>query len=591
MSIRQFASASPGELEFKYPGDRVIHLAVPNDFEIVKTGMVIKGTNLDEDVYSKAFGTTASAKYTGSEGYEEIDPLENIPGNVTSIIIDFHTLRTITKLELREIAFDFTGGNLFCIIQLGIGGNWFLPMPVNLLVIQAPASPGVSADSSEAIPAMTAEKLMLTFARVKRTDGSGDVQLNANTGNLYFLWDVTIKEDAATSLVGLSIHCRDFFSDFSIRLGENPPLFHQQDVFFVPGKKHTLPDFSEQINRYTKNMAALVPFTFHTERSGVLEIENLDLDYLRHYRSPPETLTFEPDPQRSGTIERDLEVNIEDVLRIEFISMKLEGEFSAQRILKDIQPFISPEANSTLGFQIVADKKAAQKIKLSDTFKIKGIDLPVKFIDKEVTYTVEIRNDANNRPGEKILVSKKMKVEIQAADENTPSLAKDFPWTPVDFQEEIELTKGTYWLVLEGIAGELVWQIAGQTGAGLTNFLYAYKGENSKWTSLAHSYEKEVCAVYRLRHIPLQFDNPPVLQIKLNNENVWKLARDFESIDILVEEEVNISMNDVPGDSPYVSLAFEAQSVGTLKISDLLVKYGEVPVKRIQINGFVETQG
>ena len=46
----------------------------------------MKGDNFDGDVFSKAFGTTASAKTTGSDGYEEIDPDEAIPADVTSII-------------------------------------------------------------------------------------------------------------------------------------------------------------------------------------------------------------------------------------------------------------------------------------------------------------------------------------------------------------------------------------------------------------------------------------------------------------------------------------------------------------------------
>jgi hypothetical protein len=44
-------------------------------------------------------------------------------------------------------------------------------------------------------------------------------------------------------------------------------------------------------------------------------------------------------------------------------------------------------------------------------------------------------------------------------------------------------------------------------------------------------------------------------------------------------------------DSRIFCQTFESQSVGTLKISNLLVKYREVPEKRVQINGFVEAQG
>jgi hypothetical protein len=618
----------PMTLSFGCTADRVIHLAVPKDFEIAKTHMVIKGENFEGDVFSKAFGTTASAKTTGSKGYEEIDPDGDIPADVTSIIIDFHTQHTITGLSLQE--YTPAEDDLFCIVRIGKGGSWYLPTPKNLLELGYDSSSLTSIPISAGLPEITAEKMLLTFAKLKLSNGSGYVPHGTTSGNLNELRDIIIEEKSLAP-AGLSIFTSDFLTNFSIRAGDASPFFQPENEFFTDDAGYTLPDFSGQINQYMEDteplsfedvevLAAhpqfdylqnlpfyLVPLMLHTERSGVLEITQLDLEYVRHHRAfklevadqcptftgEAKPLTFEWDQQRSGTIIRDVLINLENPREIKFIAMKLEGGLSSERIITpaNIQPTISPVTKSPLGFQILANKMAAQKMELSKPFKIKGIDLPVKFIDKDVTYTIELRNDANNRPGDEILVSKKMKVEAQAADENTLSLAKDFLCTSVDFEKEIELTKGTYWLVLEGIAGELVWQIAGQTGAGLTNFLYAHKDKNSIWTPLADSYEKEVCAVYHLRHMPLQFDDPPVLQIKLNNENVWKLAQDFESIDILVEEEVTISINDFPGDSPYVSLAFVTQSVGTLKISDLLIKYREVPGKRVQINGFVETQG
>ncbi|MGD2088513.1 MAG: hypothetical protein PVH61_20215 [Candidatus Aminicenantes bacterium] len=610
LKICKIPLPSPMTLDFGCTADQVIHLAVPKDVEITSTHMVMKGANFDDDVFSQAFGTTASAKTTGSDGYEEMNPDGDIPTEVTAIIIDFHTQRTITGLKLQEMKFDTSGGDLFCIIRVNSGGNWFLPTPKNLFGLGTITSPATSSTISTGLPEISTEKVLLTFATLVDKDGN-TITHNQTNGNLYALGNILIKEQALTSIKSLSIFSSDFLTDFSIRVGDALPLFQPENEFFTHDTEYQLPDFTTPINQYMedanplsfedaeileghpefdylKNLRfSLVPLTIHTERSGVLEISQLNLEYVRHHRASEKTLTFEPDPQRSGTITCEEEINIKDVDSIDFISMKLEGEFSQDEIIpsSDIQPFILPEANSTLGFQIIANKRAAQKVIISKPFKITGIDVPMKFLDKTVNYRAELRTDTDNQPGEKILAAKKMAHDSQSNDDQFP--VKDFSWVRVDFEEEIQVTNGTYWLVVESIEGELVWQIAGQDGIGLRDFLYVHKDDNCGWQSLSDSYGKEVGAVYRMRHIPLDVNDPPLLRIKLNHYIIKELTRKGESIDTLLEEEVNIS--DLSGSFQPMALTVEAQSVGTLKISDLLIKYNEVPDKRVHINSFVET--
>lgn len=556
-------------LDFYCPGDQVIHLPVPKDIEIVNTGMVIKGSNLSGNVFSEDFGTTASVKTATSDGYEEISPGGTMPVNVTSLIIDFHTQRTITGLALNE--FSPAASDLFCIVRVGSGAGWYLPTPVNLMELgENPSSIG--------LPQITAEKLLLTFAKLEYSDPAGGfVKHGTTNGNLYELGDVITREQPVKP-VGLSILGSDFLTGFSIRVGEASPFFQEENEFFTYDSQYQLPDFSEQINTYMEDAGPidspsyLVPLTIHSDMSGRLEIMSLDFEYVRHYEGSAEILTFEPAPQLSRTITCNIPIDIEGVERICFISMKLEGEFRGEGIIPppDIHPYILPEVDYT-GFQIIPDKKAAQKIKLDKDFTIKGIDLPVKFLAETVNVTVELRNDANNEPGEKIFASQQIVKEAQTED--IPSPTAGFAWVRVDFPEGIPMPAGTYWLVLESTLGELVWQIAGQTPGVPAPFLYAFKGENVEWTVLSSVNKQEAGGIYRIRRIFSQFHDPPLLHIKLNEETVRAVTSDSAAIDYLLEERVNISIRS--GTSTNITLTFEAQSAGTLDISNLLLKYSE----------------
>jgi hypothetical protein len=594
----------PLSLDIDCPEDRVIRLDAPKGVEIISACMEINAANLSGNVFSNAFGATASVKITGSAGYKEIDPSEAMPDKVTSIIIDFHTRRTITGFQLQS--YSPAEPDLFLIIRAAAGGSWFLPNPVNLLELAyGPATgtsaKGMSAPTSEGLPQITAEKLMLTFAKLRRANGSGYVTHSTTNGNLYEQGEV-IVEEKPLKLVGLSIMGSDFLTDFSIRVGEAPPFFQPEGEFFTSGENYQLPDFTGQLNTYIEDSdpelpSISVPLTIHTEMSGRLDITRIELEYVRHYRWSEETIIFEPDPRRSSTIERSISLDIDPAGSIQFISMKLGGEFSGQCIVPppDIRPYIMPGVDYTTGFQIIPGKKAAQKIVLSKTFKITGIDLALKFLHKSaepVGCVLELRNDSRDQPGEKIVVSKKIADDLQTGAEQSP--ARDFAWVSVDFEEEIQLPPGTYWIVLEGTQGELVWrlgrlaQIARRSIGETTRFLYAYNAEGGGWTTLPESDGEENCAVYRMRRSASSTDDPPLLRVKLNDTVICEKTPDPGPVDILIEEKIDPPA--LSGPSGGITLAFKSQSSGTLTISGLLVKYWDITGKLLPVTGFIETK-
>ena len=622
MKISSIPLSFPMTLSFGCVADQIVHLAIPRDFEIVNTDMVVQGDNFAGDVLPKRFGTTMLAKTTVSDGFTEIDQDTNMPlAYVTALIIDFHTQRTITGIELgnMEFSIDLTDG--FCVFRVWGGSNWFLPTPKNLFALGDILNAGEKITMTEGIPEITTEKIFLTFARLKRSEDGTFVGHTDTNGNLNALGTIIIEEQIITSIESLQIFSNDFLTNSFIQIGDLSPIFRPEDEFFTHNNEYELPDFSNQINQfiqsanplffdditlldghpefdYLRNLSfSLLPIKIHTEMSGILTI-NLNLDYVRHaesfkleeeteFTTDKKTLRFERDEQRLDSIVRKLMINLSEVGSINFITFSLEGSFSSDRIipLVEIQPTVSSNVDSTLGFQIVTSKKAAQKIVLSKSYKLKGVDIRTKFLNKKVNYVVELRTDQNNQPSEEIIVSKEMQHDPQSTDEQPP--ARDFLWVQIDFDQEVELSEATYWIVLKCTAGELVWQISELTGVGMNNFLYAHEDRNSTWIPLPNSYGNEVHAVFRIRHNPSTFDDPPSLRIQLNDHVVWELAQDPQSIEIAIEEKINIS--DFPEGTQSVMLSFEAQSVGELNISNLLVKFKETASKKVQINGFIET--
>lgn len=607
-------------LSFGCVADQIIHLAIPKDFEIVKTDMVIQGDNFAGDVFPKSFGTTVLAKTADSDGFIEIDQDNNLPlQNVIAIIIDFHTQRTITGLELQEMIFPETLMDGFCILRIWSGGNWCLPIPKNLFSLGTISSSGTST-IKEGLPEIISEKIFLTFARLKRTDDTY-VQHDETNGNLSALGLISIEEIALTSLNGLSVFTNDFLTNFFIQVGDILPVFQPEDEFYTYDQEFRLPDFSEQINQfmvtadplsyndleifadhpefdYLKNIPfSLVPIRLHTDMSGILHINKLTFDYVRRcqdwklegeteFTSDEKTLSFERDEQRSSTIVRKLLIHLANLGSINFITMKLKGVFSNDRMipLSEIQPHIASKIDSTLGFQIGTNKAAAQKIIFAKSYKLKGIDLRIKFVNKQVNYIVEIRNDQNSQPGDKILISKEMNYKLESANDQTP--VRDFLWMQVDF-EEIELCEGIYWIILRSTSGELVWQINELTGVGLNGFQYTFENSDSQWIPVSKSYGKEIHSIYRIRHTPLTFTELPSLRIILNNNVIWELLQDPKSVEIMIEKQCAISQ--FPVNTQSITIDFESQSTGELKISDLLIKFKEIREQRIQLNGFVQS--
>ncbi len=305
------------------------------------------------------------------------------------------------------------------------------------------------------------------------------------------------------------------------------------------------------------------------------------------FSSDKKTLKFKRDEQRSSTIIRKVLFNLQDVGSIQFISMKLEGAFSSDRIvpLAEIKPQTSTDVDSTLGFQIVANKSAAQKITVSNDYKINGIDIRTKFLDEMVNYTIQLRKDRDNQPAEEVLVFKDLEYIAEPVEGEPPP--RDFVWMQIDFDQEVKLSKGTYWIVLKSSSGELVWQLNEMKSVGLDTFQYALGDTGSKWKPLTKNFKKGAHGVFRIRHIPANFSHPPSLRIKLNEHIVLDLKEDLQSVEILMEEYIDIVV--LPDNIQSTILSFESQSIGELNISDLLVKFRESGDKRIHLNGFVKS--
>jgi hypothetical protein len=635
-SLLSLAGASK-RLEFKCVADKIIHLAIPKDFEIIKTEMAVKGINFpvnpdNVNVLPREFGTTVLVKEAGSDEFSGIyqDINEAFPLEVTSIIIDFHTKRTVTGLILKytplpEVPNDSLQDG-FCILRVLGGSIWYLPIPKNLFKLEIS---GTNDNNiiTKGLPGILTEKLLLTFAKLKQ--GSAYITHANASENLNELGSVTIEEQGI-NLVDLEIITCDFLTGFFVQVGDNPPFFNPKGEFFTDGQEYVLPDFSKEINRFLEtadpvyphvnDMLAqyplngynnefgylqqglpfsLVPLRVHTDMSGILEISSLSFDYVRCQKgfneeegaeSPADekVLRFERNEERLSTIAKEISVNLQDVGSIEYISMKIEGSLSSDQIipLTEIRPPISPDIDSNLvGFQLTAGKKAAQRVTFARPFRLKGIDFRTKFITKVVDFRVEIRADKDNHPGKGILAAKDL--DYVSETEKGAGQIRDFTWIQVDFDQEVELTEGTYWIIMKSREGECVWQIIKKTGTGVSSFFHAHEDRPTEWQSVNDSPEREVHGIFRIRHIPRHFGLPPSLLIKLNGQNILSFEENPQKVNIMLEKQLNIT--GFPDNTQNVVISFEARCTGELKVSDFLLKFREKEGKRISISGFVES--
>ena len=601
----------PSTIEFDCVADWALYLLVPEDREITKAVLSIRGGPFEGNVALPEVGTTFQP-----ESYNKI--------LTSSLIIDFHTPRTIDHIVVQATSPDdakypngATLNNLVCVLRVWGGTQWFLPSLKNLFPFNK-----VNKDRDDIItssllfPKICTEKVLLTFAFLKKPDG-GYVDFNTDIGKviddyseLASAASEAIEEEFEINILRLKVFSQDYPSNLSIHVKGQPPFWLHPKEFATPDEPINLPDFSQHLNTFIQGAEFLkvsqlaglpdeireklnkepllsqIPIIFHTDTSGILKIERFDLEYVilkRDFRvngdaefSPQKkTVNFSWNESRTGITSRKIEIKIPSGSYIKHIAFSLKGGLAKEQLISLDK--IVPKQQitfSNFGARIGKQQSLAQKIVLLDSnTSVIGFDLRLKMLSDIVKYRVEVCPDQQGMPSGEVLTFKEMEYQKEKG--------MQFSWVRINLDQVLRLQLNQpYWLVLTVLEGQLVWQMNFFEEGNEQGFGYSFK--KGDWNFFNTYLGNPVGGIFRIYHLPEEFIRSPALEFKVGNQTFWSLTTDPSEIDLKIDVETNFQST-----KTNFILEVNAKSPGSLSIADLLVKYQEAEPE--DILGYLES--
>ena len=596
----------PSTIQFDCVADRALYLLVPKDREITKAILSIRGEAFKGNVALPEVGTTFQP-----ESYNKM--------LTSSLIIDFHTPRTIDHIVVQATSPDeypnsATLDNLVCVLRVWGGTQWFLPSLKNLFPFNKDRDGIIT--SSLLFPKICTEKVLLTFAFLKKPDG-GYVDFNTDIGKviddyseLASAASEAIEEKSEINILSLKVFPQDYPSNLSIYIKGQPPFWLHPKEFATPDKPINLPDFSQHLNTFIQGaefvrvsqlaglpdeireklnketLLSQIPIIFHTDTSGILKIEKFDLEYLilrRDFRvngdakfSPQKkTVNFSWDESRTGITSRKIEIEIPSGSHIKHIAFSLKGSLAKEQLIS-LDKIVPKQwiTFSNFGARIGKQQSLAQKIVLLNTNpNVISFDLRLKMLSDIVKYRVELSPDQQGIPSEEVLAFKEMEYQKEKG--------MQFSWVRINLDQVLRLQPNQpYWLVLTVLEGQLVWQMNFFEEGNEQSFVYSFK--KGDWNFFNTYLGKPVGGIFRIYHLPEEFIRPPALEFKVGNQTFCSLTTDPSKIDLKIDVETNFQSTETN-----FILKVNAKSPGSLSIADLLVKYQEAEPE--DILGYLES--
>ncbi|MFH1097588.1 MAG: hypothetical protein V1749_08840 [Candidatus Desantisbacteria bacterium] len=562
---------SPTEdLSFDKVDKKIIYLFIPESVEIIKTTLKIVGEVFTGNVASTEIGTTISP-------------------SPDSVIIDFHTIRTINGLDIDLPIISSDGTGPHCIMRLWGGSQWYLPSPRNLFKV---STVNGKKKFCGKFPNVSTSKVLFSFCKLNTTKGTAPTYINLNEPAYAAVDDLlelagfeglkSIEEPVQIAPGEIILNSYDYLTNLSLQVGDFSPFWIEPKEFATPDDKPIeLPDFSMDINNYLKKakpdkFGFEVPITVQTNISGVLVLKEFNIDYLIHHRDfrihPEEEFTakekqlsFDWNEERTGVNSANIEINIPTGSKVKYISFDLQGSLAKERLVVDLIMPQSSDILSNFGLLLEKGKSIAQKMSFTKGLNVTGFDIRLNPSSDTIKYKLEIRLDQKDAPVGEIIASKAIEYKTEDKTKNT------YFWVKIDLEKPIKISENQIcWLVLSGEEGEVIWQM---------NFFedaqtFGYFLQNGIWNPLEPYQGKPVGGIFRVYYLPDEFGTPSTIDFA----EIWNLTTDPTTIDSRVEVETDLSTI-----QQNLLMKVNAQSQGSLTISNLLVKYQETPLPPIDM--------
>jgi len=446
-----------------------------------------------------------------------IDVNPGITAIPASIEVDFHKRRTLASVMGTNTAgTGLTGANL----QVELGGL-YVEINQTGAIFSQPPDLKFPLPPDGSLPGLTVSKFKLT-------------QVVPSTSAQKFHMDVT------------KVTVRSAPSNVSLRLRKSATFWvHLGD--FTAAEESS--DFAAVLQTFLAKATVdagyyLVPMVLHSDTMARL-IVKLEIEYLSQVNALPTTVSEAVLPFDFSTIAKvetnllavDLPRNARAVPG--YTTMRLKGAFQETRIAVGSVGAVTPVATADVSPAISQAQFFSPSIAVSQSAEVltqapvvvSAVDLLLAAQTPQASLRLDIRADADGKPDVVSLLQRTVDFRMNSnAQKQAEWVSVTLP-SPVRFDSKSanDSTEGKYWLTLQSLDGEALWQ-AEEAIPGAIPLQQTRDGALSWRDTSAVKPAGPLAGIFRLRTQPDRFKIPIQLQVGTNGQVPPLKLDDFEPL-------------------------------------------------------------
>ena len=390
------------------------------------------------------------------------------------------------------------------------------------------------------------------------------IQFSENISELQ-AGDPAIIDEILDSIVITSNTCP---LNVRVAIADRPPFFtHAGEMI----GERSLPDFSAEVNAYLYELSESgmtnvdgIPLTVTTDLPGVIKLENHQLSYDRvaiaqWNESTRLPINFLHQEEKEVILEFPASGN--DNWQMNGLSMEITHDFPEWRT------FPRPIANvfDNIVARIAPDFNIAQRITINESTEFHGISLHLTEVNSNAELALELIEDLNGVPGEKVLHS-----EIVAV----PAISQ-IQWFDVFFSKPLKTTAGRHiWFVVKSKTGSVgIVLEAVDTPESSARF----NRHGAGWKKFPYK-QGQLAAAFRQLRKPATGEDARVVELEVSGKTVsTDLVETINTVTFsFFNQETSVSTGPMltpQNGKKQITMKITAQAAGTMTLQNVKIQY------------------
>ena len=325
------------------------------------------------------------------------------------------------------------------------------------------------------------------------------------------------------------------------------------------------PDFADKINEFIESTQPneegnyQVEIALYSDSPGILIAGNVRLDCVflttiaRFAGGEREVeLKFDSIHER-----KDAYVEIPTTADIKSATLKIEGDLSRERIA-----VLCADEMDIYGVTASTQYLVAQQINAELVLTVSRIGLHLSKPDGDAELDIEVRADHRDLPVDEVLAVSTLKGS---------DIKKKYTWVDIDFDNLVLKPGMKYWILLKVKKGKVQWHADKKCPRG--GLLKFTKDGGKNWS------EHGMDALFKIYYKMESYEASPALSLQSASGHIWGYSGEFRDVQVIsdfsqsLSDYIAIHTRETRGtDVIRIPLTFSAQSIGTLKLTDLAIK-------------------